>query len=697
MYEYTQVIQVVLPGILYWVYILILLVLVWISILYFSHRVYCIYCIYCGTVYSILVQSIYTEVRTRTIYYTYRYRYSILPAVTERPAAYIPQHTAIATRNINMALPVLLLLLLPLFLLLQHPALDGADASFAACAKHFFRGKPPIGRHLAGLRQVCKPHVAVLHDDVRKVPAVVAFTLRFLRSKTLVPAEEDWRPDPDAPEDVQATDDDYTGSGYDRGHLAPAKTFSFSCEAESATYTWLNAAPQQPASNKHIWIRTERFLRQYLAAHPGHDVHVLVGTWFDPNTKRSKNIGEGVGVPDAYWTANWDASAKNADGTRGIGWGFVVKNTKPRKLKGGYPPPVLMTIKQVEAAISIETLFVGAGSFRAFFGADTTEAADPIDPDVWRSDLLRPWGGAELPPNTEPEAALPESLERCRAVCERLEEGLPNGAVDAATGATWCKDVFTGSTKEDRKMCARIAALEVVEGRPPAKLKQRRMDEDTLLLLELSLKLSRNCRDACKDITDPHANFFTAVSKKTGKRSSIKYFSPDLLIAEIKDGRETVMEAMQAATVLAPLDLAKFGKTLSEPVYGGLDKDRHLLAWPSCDLQLEGRKPVLEVDLGGSLLEAPVRFRGQFFVDSQPSGRKYFCAGFQLEGTKHVWGLFTGAKRIAVVCEKHSVNKWVEALEGIDTAAGASTDMLLQSVETTSLKLGSSWRRRRFL
>ncbi len=583
----------------------------------------------------------------------------------------------------------MLLRVLLLALLLGHRP-DGAGASFAACAKHFFRGAPPRGGRLAGLREVCKPHVAVLHDDARKVPAVVAFTIRLLRSKTSVPAEEDWRPDPDAPADVQATDDDYTGSGYDRGHLAPAKLFSFSCEAEMSTYTWLNAAPQQPETNKYVWIQTERFLRQYLAAHPGHDVHVLVGTWFDPARKRNKNIGEGVGVPDAYWTAAWDPSARNADGTRGIGWGFVVDNNrKPRKLKGGYPPPDLMTVKQVEAAIGVDTLFVGARSFRAFFGGDTTEAADPVDPDAWRRDLLRPWGGEALPPNAEPEAALPEALERCRAVCERLEEGLPNGVADAATGAAWCKDAFTGSTKEDRKMCRAIAALELVEGRPPAK--RRRLADDVLLLLQqrLELELSNNCRGACSSITDPHATFFTAMSKKTGKPSSVKYFSPDLLMAEIKDGREAVMEAMQAATPAAPLDLEKFGKTLSEPVYGGLDKDRHLLAWPSCDLQLEGRKPVLEVDLGGDVLDAPVRFRGQFFVDGQPVGHKYFCVGFQLEGTKRVWGLFTGAKRVAVVCEKHSVNKWVEALEGVAGASGAGTKALLQSGEAAaSLKRG---------
>ena len=83
-------------------------------------------------------------------------------------------------------------------------------------------------------------------------------------------------------------------------------------------------------------------------------------------------------------------------------------------------------------------------------------------------------------------------------------------------------------------------------------------------------------------------------------------------------------------------------------------------------------------------------------MDEQPVGRKYFCAGFQLEGTKRVFGWYTGAKRIAVVCEKHSVNKWVEALQGVGLKTGSSTqDLLLQSGETmASLKRGLRQERR---
>lgn len=60
---------------------------------------------------------------------------------------------------------------------------------------------------------------------------------------------------------------DYTRSGYDRGHLAPAADFSRSLELMRSTFLLSNVAPMTPRLNRGPWKRTEdetrRLARKY--------------------------------------------------------------------------------------------------------------------------------------------------------------------------------------------------------------------------------------------------------------------------------------------------------------------------------------------------------------------------------------------------------------------------------------------------
>ena len=60
-----------------------------------------------------------------------------------------------------------------------------------------------------------------------------------------VPRKDAFRPDPDVPAG-RAELLDYQGSGYDRGHQAPAGDFRYSIEAMRATFLLSNMAPQRP-------------------------------------------------------------------------------------------------------------------------------------------------------------------------------------------------------------------------------------------------------------------------------------------------------------------------------------------------------------------------------------------------------------------------------------------------------------------
>ena len=64
----------------------------------------------------------------------------------------------------------------------------------------------------------------------------------------------DFRPTPDLPQGFpRITPNDYTGSGFDRGHLCPSKDRSNLPEANSATFLMSNIVPQEPDSNQGVW------------------------------------------------------------------------------------------------------------------------------------------------------------------------------------------------------------------------------------------------------------------------------------------------------------------------------------------------------------------------------------------------------------------------------------------------------------
>jgi endonuclease G len=83
-----------------------------------------------------------------------------------------------------------------------------------------------------------------------------------------------FRPDP-AIRTESATPRDYTGSGYDRGHLCPAADMAFDTVAMSETFLMSNMSPQVHGFNAGIWREMEELTRDW-ARHFG-QVYVVTG------------------------------------------------------------------------------------------------------------------------------------------------------------------------------------------------------------------------------------------------------------------------------------------------------------------------------------------------------------------------------------------------------------------------------------
>lgn len=87
----------------------------------------------------------------------------------------------------------------------------------------------------------------------------------------------DFRPDPELPS-TSSDMKDYSKSGYDKGHLAPAEDMRYSAKAESESFFMSNMSPQIQGFNRGIWSRLERQIRRF--AHEEGSIVVVTGPIF---------------------------------------------------------------------------------------------------------------------------------------------------------------------------------------------------------------------------------------------------------------------------------------------------------------------------------------------------------------------------------------------------------------------------------
>jgi len=90
----------------------------------------------------------------------------------------------------------------------------------------------------------------------------VAYELTKDELRGAVERTDNFRADPNI-DSESASLSDYRGSGYDRGHLAPAADFSWSEKAMSDTFYFSNMSPQKPGFNRGIWRSLESLVREW--------------------------------------------------------------------------------------------------------------------------------------------------------------------------------------------------------------------------------------------------------------------------------------------------------------------------------------------------------------------------------------------------------------------------------------------------
>ncbi|CAN5350441.1 hypothetical protein BH20ACI1_BH20ACI1_17790 [soil metagenome] len=142
------------------------------------------------------------------------------------------------------------------------------------------------------------------------------------------PRQDDFRPDPQLPNGwYQVTSQDYTGSGYDRGHMSPSGDRTRSVADNSATFLMTNMLPQLAANNQGPWEEFESYCRTL--ANQGNEIYIVSGGAGVAGTI----AGGKVTVPQVTWkvalvlpNGSNDLQRVNK-GTRAIG--IIVPNQPP--------------------------------------------------------------------------------------------------------------------------------------------------------------------------------------------------------------------------------------------------------------------------------------------------------------------------------------------------------------------------------
>jgi endonuclease G len=96
---------------------------------------------------------------------------------------------------------------------------------------------------------------------------------------------------------------DYSGTGFDRGHNCPSADRTSTVTANSATFLMDNMIPQAPNNNQQTWGNFENYARSLVTA--GNEVYVIMGTYGSGGTGSSGTAttidGGKVAVPAHIW------------------------------------------------------------------------------------------------------------------------------------------------------------------------------------------------------------------------------------------------------------------------------------------------------------------------------------------------------------------------------------------------------------
>ncbi len=161
-----------------------------------------------------------------------------------------------------------------------------------------YGGAPRAGEAAGTVRVLTNRGYAVGYSEARANPLWAAYRVADLARIPEAPKRPE-KFEADRRTAARVGPEAYSGSGYDRGHLAPnyAIATRYGAAAQRETFLMSNIAPQRHALNAGLWQELERRIATNWPARYG-EVWVLTGPVFGPQPAKLKG---GVEVPEAFF------------------------------------------------------------------------------------------------------------------------------------------------------------------------------------------------------------------------------------------------------------------------------------------------------------------------------------------------------------------------------------------------------------
>ncbi|HSP85470.1 MAG TPA: DNA/RNA non-specific endonuclease [Psychrobacter sp.] len=213
---------------------------------------------------------------------------------------------------------------------------------FTQCSQSFYGGVYPefSNTKLSNNTQaLCMDGFAVMYSGVSRTPL---WSAEYLNRKRLQQAkqidrEDSFHEESRLPQSMRARLSDYSGSGYDRGHLAPNGDMANRSQ-QYDSFSLANIAPQSPRNNRYIWRNIESATR-YLTQQYG-EVYTITGVAF--TDKKVKQLAGRVLVPSHFFKAVYIPASNQA----GV---YYAPNDESERIE-------IISIDELTAKIGIDVL-----------------------------------------------------------------------------------------------------------------------------------------------------------------------------------------------------------------------------------------------------------------------------------------------------------------------------------------------------
>ncbi|MCA0919033.1 DNA/RNA non-specific endonuclease [Pseudooceanicola nanhaiensis] len=149
-------------------------------------------------------------------------------------------------------------------------------------------------------------HFSVLQSRARRLPVVAALNIDGEKTRAIKRANSYWWKDARIPYALQLGNTDYTGSGFDRGHMVRRAATNWGATDEEAmranldSFHYTNAAPQLPGMNREpeMWLGLEDYILESTRTF-GFRACVLSGPVLSEIDEEIPELG--AALPMAFW------------------------------------------------------------------------------------------------------------------------------------------------------------------------------------------------------------------------------------------------------------------------------------------------------------------------------------------------------------------------------------------------------------